>query len=78
MSEFLARKRSSQTIPAVARFSISRRSLLTHVGSEQTKIHNFLNLRRRHLGLLQTMGRQRCVFLRAIRQSRLGMARLHA
>ena len=35
--------------------------------------------KRRHLGLLQTMGRQRGVLsYRAIRQSRLGMALLHA
>jgi hypothetical protein len=45
------------------------------------RVSSFLNLRvvRRHLGLLQTMGRQRSALpYRAAGQSRLGMALLHA
>jgi hypothetical protein len=48
--------------------------------SDLNRVNSFLNLRvRRHLGLLQTMGRQRSALsYRTARQSRLGVALLHA
>jgi hypothetical protein len=51
--------------------------VLLEAPSDLSKVSSFLNLR--VAGLLQTMGRQRSVIsYRAIRQSRMGMALLHA
>jgi hypothetical protein len=54
--------------------------VLLETPTDLNKVNSFLNLRvAEHLGVQQTMGRQRSVLsYRAARQSRLGMALLYA